>query len=75
MLLLKDLWTGDLPIGGTISIGRGRLKGVEATIVWQDPKTSEHTWTISEENDKLTVSDKDRERLEEFVQKFVEEAP
>lgn len=75
LLLLKDLWTGDLPVGGTISIGRGRLKGVEATIIWQDPKTSEHKWTISEDNNKLTVSDKDRERLEEFVKKFVEDTP
>lgn len=27
LLLLKDLWTGDLPVGGTTSIGRGRLRG------------------------------------------------
>jgi hypothetical protein len=32
LLLLKDLWTGDLPVGGESSIGRGRLKGKEATI-------------------------------------------
>ena len=30
--LLKDLWTGDLPIGGEKSIGRGVLKGIEATL-------------------------------------------
>ncbi|RRR76902.1 MAG: hypothetical protein EI684_02235 [Candidatus Viridilinea halotolerans] len=32
LLLLKDLWTGDLPIGGTSSVGRGRLRGCKATI-------------------------------------------
>lgn len=75
LLLLKDLWMGDLPVGGSISIGRGRLKGVEATIVWQHSENAEQKWTISEESSNLTVSDKDRKRLEEFVQKFVEEAP
>ena len=30
LLLLKDLWTADLPIGGESSIGRGRLKGRSA---------------------------------------------
>jgi hypothetical protein len=32
LLLLKDLWTGDLPLGGTSSIGRGVLWGIQATI-------------------------------------------
>lgn len=32
LLLLKDFWTGDLPLGGESSIGRGRLKGKEATV-------------------------------------------
>ncbi len=32
MLLLKDLWTGDLPLGGTSSIGRGRLQGIGAEL-------------------------------------------
>jgi len=32
LLLLKDLWTEDLPIGGEKSIGRGVLTGVKATI-------------------------------------------
>jgi len=31
-LLLKDLWAGDLPIGGESSIGRGRFMGKCATI-------------------------------------------
>lgn len=32
LLVLKDLWTGFLPVGGGSSVGRGRLKGKEATI-------------------------------------------
>ncbi|MBN1657452.1 MAG: hypothetical protein JXA93_03575 [Anaerolineae bacterium] len=32
LLLLKDLWTGDLPLGGESSVGRGRLRGVAATL-------------------------------------------
>ena len=37
LLLLKDIYTGDLPIGGEKSIGRGILEGVKATI--QDEKS------------------------------------
>lgn len=33
LLLLKDLWTEDLPLGGESSVGRGRLSGVEAKIL------------------------------------------
>lgn len=32
LLLLKDLWTGFVPVGGESSVGRGRLKGIEATL-------------------------------------------
>lgn len=34
LLVLKDLWTGDLPLGGEASVGRGRLQGVEAKLSW-----------------------------------------
>ena len=36
LLLLKDLWTGDLPLGGESSIGRGRLRGLEAKLCDQE---------------------------------------
>jgi CRISPR/Cas system CSM-associated protein Csm3 (group 7 of RAMP superfamily) len=72
LLLLKDLWTGDLPVGGTSSIGRGRLQGLEATIVWKNDETPEKKWVICEENGKLTISGQDKHKLEEFVGKFVE---
>jgi CRISPR/Cas system CSM-associated protein Csm3 (group 7 of RAMP superfamily) len=34
LLILKDLWTGDLPIGGEKNIGRGVFQGKEAEIIW-----------------------------------------
>ncbi len=30
LLVLKDLWTGDLPLGGESSVGRGRLQGTRS---------------------------------------------
>lgn len=75
LLLLKDLWTGDLPVGGESSIGRGRLKGVEARIDWINTES----WTISQLQDRLLVqSSQDSgepenaaKELEEFVQSLV----
>ncbi|RIK36682.1 MAG: hypothetical protein DCC55_26550 [Chloroflexi bacterium] len=32
LLVLKDLWTSDLPVGGEASVGRGRLQGIEAEL-------------------------------------------
>lgn len=32
ILLLKDLWTGDLTVGGEASVGRGHLTGINATL-------------------------------------------
>lgn len=34
LLVLKDLWTGDLPIGGEKAVGRGVLIGKRACISW-----------------------------------------
>jgi CRISPR/Cas system CSM-associated protein Csm3 (group 7 of RAMP superfamily) len=72
LLLLKDLWTCDLPVGGTRSIGRGRLQGIEATIVWQKPGSLEQKYVIFQEKDHLKISDKDKLQLEEFLQNFIE---
>lgn len=74
LLLLKDLWTGDLPVGGTSSIGRGRLQGVEATLTWQQPEENlEQKWVISQNNGKLEFAGEDKQKLEKFVTIFVEE--
>ncbi len=71
LLLLKDLWTGDLPIGGERSIGRGRLRGVRATLrLHRDDEQVE--WTLSETDDSLQVGG-DREKLERYVQALQKE--
>ncbi len=65
LLVLKDLWTGDLPLGGEVSIGRGRLKGLKVSL-----QTPNHQQTpleieaISQENLKISG----RDVLEQYVQ-------
>jgi len=51
LLLLKDLWTGDLPLGGTSSIGRGRLSGRWAKLI-ADNGTA---WQLDASGAKLEV--------------------
>lgn len=62
LLLLKDLWTGDLPVGGTSSIGRGRLQGKKASI-----KFGKDTWTISQKSKNEPLIVKNAQDLEKFV--------
>lgn len=38
LLVLKDLWNSDLPIGGSKNIGRGFLSGESADICWKGRK-------------------------------------
>lgn len=46
LLLLKDLWASDLPVGGQSSVGRGRLRGRSANLRHtQNGHTT--TWTMS----------------------------
>ncbi len=68
MLLLKDLWTRELPIGGTTSIGRGRLQGIEATI--RLPNSS-NKCVISQENGTLKIKSEDKQQLEDYLQELV----
>lgn len=65
LLLLKDLWTGDLPVGGESSIGRGRLQGKSATITQHVSGTATE-WTIVQNDEHLQISD--AVSLEEFVE-------
>jgi CRISPR/Cas system CSM-associated protein Csm3 (group 7 of RAMP superfamily) len=66
LLLLKDLWTGDLPLGGESGIGRGRLKGIYARLV-----TADGTWDLTADGEKVHVKPDDKaEVLEEFVRTF-----
>jgi CRISPR/Cas system CSM-associated protein Csm3 (group 7 of RAMP superfamily) len=62
LLVLKDLWTGDLALGGEASVGRGRLLGKSAVL-----RHNGAVWRIqSAEDGKLSITG-DRERLEDFV--------
>lgn len=66
LLLLKDLWTSDLPLGGESSVGRGRLKGKEAKLTHRfDGK--ELTWTITADGDNGLSEIGDKTTLEMYV--------
>lgn len=68
LLLLKDLWTGDLTLGGERSVGRGRLRGEYATLTFDN-----HTWTIAAEGEGLIIepeSESLNARLQELLQKL-----
>jgi CRISPR/Cas system CSM-associated protein Csm3 (group 7 of RAMP superfamily) len=67
LLLFKDLWTGDLPLGGECSVGRGRLNGRSALLNYDG-----HSWNFSQDGDGPLQLDGDKYRLEEFVRAFVE---
>jgi len=51
LLVLKDLWTGDLPLGGESSVGRGRMAGVHATLEY-DGKN----WTFTQKGERVEIS-------------------
>jgi CRISPR/Cas system CSM-associated protein Csm3 (group 7 of RAMP superfamily) len=38
LLVLKDLWTGDLAVGGEKNIGRGVFDGIQAIVEWNGEK-------------------------------------
>jgi len=67
LLLLKDLWTGDLPLGGESSVGRGRLRGRCAKL-----QLDGNEWVIQDQEGKLSVKG-NPEVLEQCVQQFVKE--
>lgn len=72
------MWTQDLPVGGESSIGRGRLKGKEATLIWHKlPNPQE--WEITQQKDgTLSIKYKNnrsnlkvKDDLEKLVQEFL----
>lgn len=65
LFLLKDLWTGDLPLGGEIGVGRGRLKGERAILNLQRDGAAQK-WKIVANRQGLTI-DRNRGVLEQFV--------
>jgi CRISPR/Cas system CSM-associated protein Csm3 (group 7 of RAMP superfamily) len=73
LLVLKDLWTGDLPIGGEASVGRGRLVGETATLILHragaDPGP---TWMITQGAAGLAVQG-DLDEMQACVDTLVKE--
>ncbi len=61
LLVLKDLWTGDLPLGGESSVGRGRLAGKSATLTLCD-STQTQTWALAQTDTGLTDASAELER-------------
>ena len=67
LLLLKDLWTGDLPLGGEVSVGRGRLQGIEATLTVGDKR-----WVLRHKDENaLTFDNGSAKELEDYLEKFL----
>jgi len=70
LLLLKDLWDGDLPLGGGKNIGRGYLKGEKALIQYPGKKVS---ITKKGANGDLFVEGyRDKAKIIEELENFVE---
>jgi CRISPR/Cas system CSM-associated protein Csm3 (group 7 of RAMP superfamily) len=65
--LLKDLWTGDLSIGGEKNIGRGVLEGAKAHIVWIDDKGTELSTAIETADGGKLKLDENAGKLEDFA--------
>jgi len=63
LLILKDLWTGDLPIGGEKAIGRGVLEGRRARVFWDDE--------LIEFDDLSSLNHEDKNKLQNFVSALV----
>jgi CRISPR/Cas system CSM-associated protein Csm3 (group 7 of RAMP superfamily) len=68
LLVLKDLWTRDLPLGGEAGVGRGRLQGVEA-ILQRTAEGDITTWTIRRRGEEPgLIIEGDKAQLEGHVQ-------
>lgn len=50
LLVMKDLWTGFIPVGGGSSVGRGRLTGQRATLTY-----GEKTWQLAADGDGVQI--------------------
>ena len=67
LLVLKDLWTEDLPLGGESSVGRGRLCGQKATL-----RLSNDEWVIEDGGNGRLSLPANSQQLESFVQALQE---
>ncbi|HDR05277.1 MAG TPA: hypothetical protein ENN84_08550 [Candidatus Marinimicrobia bacterium] len=66
--VMKDLWDGDLPVGGEASIGRGRLKGNYLQIDFGERRA-----ILARDGDKLLIQDEKNllEKIENAWEKFL----
>ena len=64
LLLLKDLWSGDLPLGGGASVGRGRLRGLEASL----RASAEREWQLGASGEGLTIEGESAAELERYIE-------
>ncbi|MGH7455870.1 MAG: RAMP superfamily CRISPR-associated protein, partial [bacterium] len=64
LLVLKDLWSGDLAIGGEKNIGRGVFEGVRAEIAWKNEK-------ITIEKNIAALKESEKAALQHFVEALV----
>ncbi|SHF14933.1 RAMP superfamily CRISPR-associated protein [Schwartzia succinivorans] len=64
LFLLRDLWRGNIAIGGEKGIGRGRLLGLHATIRYRDD-----VWELGE---KGKVMSGDMKKLNSFAEQFMD---
>jgi CRISPR/Cas system CSM-associated protein Csm3 (group 7 of RAMP superfamily) len=71
--VLKDLWAGDLALGGGSNIGRGRLQGEHATLIWCKNGAEKGKWIINAVNGGLAFDPSTTPAdLEEFAAKLNE---
>jgi CRISPR/Cas system CSM-associated protein Csm3 (group 7 of RAMP superfamily) len=70
LLVLKDLWTSDLPLGGESSVGRGRLQGVSADMTLRRNAKTEQ-WKLEQQVGSIQVTGaKSHADLEKYVEKL-----
>ncbi|CAN5550801.1 RAMP superfamily CRISPR-associated protein [soil metagenome] len=71
LLALKDLWLADLSLGGGANVGRGRLRGVWATLTQQENNRN-RTWVFHQpwdgrQHGALTIEGEPSTELEKYV--------
>lgn len=65
--ILKDLWTGDLALGGESSAGRGRLEGIKADMCLYQPNQQMQEWHLTPaSNGKLHIEG-NRDALNQYA--------
>jgi CRISPR/Cas system CSM-associated protein Csm3 (group 7 of RAMP superfamily) len=65
--ILKDLWTGDLALGGESSTGRGRLEGIKADMWLYKPDQQMREWHITPANNGKLHIEGNRDTLNKYA--------